>query len=66
MSLKFKILIDDKIIGEVTKDIAKIDRGTDFSEPFPLLLHVSPATEKVPITCFLKKYCCDILRLELI
>ena len=47
MSLQFKILIDDKIIGEVSKDVSKIDKGTDFSEPVSLVLHVSPATEKV-------------------
>ena len=55
MSLQFKILIDDKIIGEVSKDVSKIDKGTDFSEPVSLVLHVSPATEKVrfhiTITC---------------
>ena len=47
MSLQFKVLIDDKIIGEVSKDVSKIDKGTDFSEPVSLVLHVSPATEKV-------------------
>lgn len=45
MSLQFKILIDDKIIGEVSKDISKID-STDFSEPVSIALNVSPATEK--------------------
>merc|ERR1711902_229117 len=45
MSLQFKILIDDKIIGEVSKDISKID-STDFSEPVSIVLHVSPATQK--------------------
>ena len=48
MSLQFKILIDDKIIGEVSKDISKID-STDFSEPVSIVLHVSPATQKVNI-----------------
>ena len=47
MSLQFKIMIDDKIIGEVSKDVSKIDKGTDFSAPVALVLHVSPATEKV-------------------
>ena len=62
MSLQFKILIDDKIIGEVSKDISKID-STDFSEPVSIALNVSPATEKVNnillLTCllFLQKYC---------
>ena len=46
MSLQFKILIDDNIIGEVSKDISKID-STDFSEPVSIALNVSPATEKV-------------------
>ena len=47
MSLQFKILIDDKIIGEVSKDVSKIEKGTDFSQTVSLVLHVSPATEKV-------------------
>lgn len=67
MSLQFKILIDDKIIGEVSKDVSKIDKSTDFSEPVSLILHVTPAAEKVRyiilITClsFLQKYSCDFL-----
>ena len=70
MSLQFKILIDDKIIGEVSKDVSKIDKSTDFSEPVSLILHVTPAAEKVRyilITClsFLQKYSCDLLLPEL-
>jgi len=42
MSLQFKILIDDKTIGEVSKEISKIDRSNDFSEPVALALPVSP------------------------
>ena len=64
MSLQFKILIDDKIIGEVSKDVSKIDKSTDFSEPVSLILHVTPAAEKVRyITClsFLQKYSCDFI-----
>ena len=69
MSLQFKILIDDKIIGEVSKDVSKIDKSTDFSEPVSLILHVTPAAEKVRyilITClsFLQKYLCDFLFAE--
>ena len=50
MSLQFKILIDDKTIGEVSKEISKIDRSNDFSEPVALFLPVSPVAVQVTVS----------------
>jgi len=43
LSLQFRVTIDDKIVGEVTQDIANLDKNADFLVPVELDLNVTPA-----------------------
>lgn len=43
LSLQFKVVIDDTVFGEVTQEVAKIDKNESFTEPVSLDLNVVPA-----------------------
>ena len=47
MSLQFKVVVDDTVFGEVTQEVAKIDRNETFTEPVTLDLNVVPAIIEV-------------------
>ena len=44
--------IDDKIVGEVTQDIANLDKNADFLVPVQLDLNVTPAVVQVRLISY--------------
>ena len=63
LSLQFKVVIDDTVFGEVTQEVAKIDKNESFTEPVSLDLNVVPAIIEVSLVFqFVKKV--NISRLQ--
>ena len=52
LSLQFRVTIDDKIVGEVTQDIANLDKNADFLVPVQLDLNVTPAVVQVRLISY--------------
>ena len=47
LSLHFKVVIDDTVFGEVTQEVAKINKNESFTDPVTLDLNVVPAIIEV-------------------
>jgi len=45
-SIQCKIYVDNQMFGAATQEISKIDKNTNFSEPFEIELNVFPAQEQ--------------------